>query len=76
MNPTQKGHVVEMSKEIPESETDRTEEAQDLVAMIAESDHPKLTTWEMQTVNEVREGKASTKLRLRELRQIVKRLQT
>jgi hypothetical protein len=75
MNPTHKARIVEMSKAIPDSEADRTEEARELVSMIPEELYPKLTSWEMQTISEIKEGKASTKFRLTEIRQIVKRLQ-
>jgi hypothetical protein len=73
-NPTKKGRVVEMSKPIPDTEAERTEEARDLVSMIPEDRYKELTSWEFQTINEIKEGKASTSFRLREIRQIIKRL--
>ena len=75
MNPTVKGRIIEMSKPIPTTEEERTQEARELVSMIPEDLYPKLTSWEMQTLTEVKEGKAATKFRLTEIRQIVKRLQ-
>jgi hypothetical protein len=74
-NPTQRGRIVEMSKPISDSESERTEEAQQLIAMIPEDRYKELTSWEFQTLNEVKEGKASTKFRLSEIRKIIKRLQ-
>jgi hypothetical protein len=74
-NPTQRGKVVEMGRPIPDNETDRTAEARHLLSFIYEKDLPKLTSWERNTVEEIREGKASTTIRLKELRSIVKRLQ-
>jgi hypothetical protein len=75
LNPTKKGHVVQMSKALPTTEEERTQEARELVSMIDEKDYVKLTSWEMQTVEEIKAGKASTKFRLNEIRGIVKRLQ-
>ncbi|HEY0800685.1 MAG TPA: hypothetical protein VGD54_07565 [Steroidobacteraceae bacterium] len=75
MNPTARGRIVEMSKAMPTTEDERTTEAKELVSMIAEVDFPKLTTWERATVEEIKEGKAASKFRLREVRGIVKRLQ-
>jgi len=74
-NPTQKGELVLMEKAIPESEDERTEEARRLCALISDDDGPKLTTWELQTIQDVLGGKAATKIRLREIRAVVKRLQ-
>jgi hypothetical protein len=73
-NPTQKGRIIEMSKLLPNNESDRKAEALELVSMIPEELYPKLTSWERQTIEEVKEGKASTKFRLTEIRRIVKRL--
>lgn len=75
MDPTVKGRVISMSKALPTTEEERTAEARELAAMIPKELYPKLTTWEMQTVSDIKDGKASTKFRLTELRQIVKRLQ-
>jgi hypothetical protein len=75
MNPTVKGRIIEMSKAIPTTETERTEEARELVSMIPTELYPKLTSWERSTIEEIKEGKASTKFRLTEIRKIVKRLQ-
>jgi len=74
-NPTQKGHVIEMSKPLPTTEEERTQEARELVSMIPEELYPKLTSWELNTIEEIKQGKASTKFRLTEIRRIVKRLQ-
>lgn len=65
-----------MEKPVPTSEDERTKEALALLAQIPEEDMAKLTTWEMQTVNDIREGKAATGIRLREIRALLKRLRT
>jgi ribosome recycling factor len=75
-NPTQRGRIIPMSKPIPTTEQERTEEARELVAMIPEEAYIQLTSWERETIEEIKEGKASTKFRLTEIRQIVKRLQS
>lgn len=75
VNPTNKGKIIRINEVLPDSEDDRTAEALELCRMIVPEDYPRLTTWELQTVEDVRQGKAATKVRLRELRQIVKRLQ-
>jgi hypothetical protein len=70
----QKMNVVRMSKPIPDSETDRTAEAILLIKRITDSDIPKLTTWELELVDSLREGRAATRIRLKELRAVLERL--
>jgi hypothetical protein len=74
INPEQKRRIVELDKPLPDSEDERTQEALELCKIISFGNDSELTTWEMQTVRDVEEGKAATRVRLRELRQIVKRL--
>lgn len=74
-NPTTKGRLIEMSKPLPTTETERTDEARELVSMIPDELYSKLTSWELNTIEEIKQGKASTKFRLTEIRKIVKRLQ-
>lgn len=64
-----------MSKPLPTTETERTEEARALVRMIDDKDYVKLTSWELSTVLDVLAGKAATKFRLNEIREIVHRIQ-
>jgi hypothetical protein len=66
--------IVVMEEVMSDREDERTEEAQRLCSMISDEDNASLTTWELQTVTDVRDGKAATRVRLRELRAIVKRL--
>jgi hypothetical protein len=70
----QKMNVVRMSKPIPDNETDRTAEAILLIKRITDDDIPKLTTWEMELVGSLREGRAATRIRLKELRAVLERL--
>jgi hypothetical protein len=70
----QKASVTEMEPAMSEREDERTEEAQRLCSLISDEDNSNLTTWELQTVTDIREGKAATRVRLRELRGIVKRI--
>jgi hypothetical protein len=76
MNPTRKGAIINMEKPLPDSEDDRTAEALALCDLISPEDYPKISTWELQTIQDVKAGKAATKVRLREIREVVKRLQT
>jgi len=66
--------VTEMSEPMPQTETERTEEAQRLLAQLTEDDLPLLTSWELSTITDLREGKAATAFRLRELRAALKRI--
>ena len=67
--------VVSMTRPMPSTEAERTQEAQELLSHIEDSDLPSLTGWELNTVKEIQDGKAANAIRLRELRSIVKRLQ-
>ena len=71
----QKAKIIEMSKPISDNESERTEEAWELVSMIPIDLEIKLTSWELETITDIRNGKAATKFRLKEIREIVKRLQ-
>jgi hypothetical protein len=66
--------VTEMPEPMLRSEAERTEEAQRLLASLTEEDFPLFTSWERQTIQELNEGKASTNIRLRDLRAAVKRV--
>ena len=70
----QRMKVVRMSKPIPDSEADRSEEAKQLIAKLRPEDVPNLTTWEVELVKELAEGKAATRIRLKELREAVERI--
>ena len=74
MNQSERMKVVRMSKPIPENEADRAEEAKQLIAKLRPEDIPKLTTWEVVLVTEMEEGKAATRIRLKELREAVERI--
>ena len=65
-----------MEDPIPSSEDERTQEALALVAQLRDEEMAKLTSWEMQTINDILEGKAATTVRLREIRAAVKRLRS
>lgn len=66
--------VLKMPKHIPDSEAERTEEGCELMAQLTDSDVPLMTTWEVQMICELKEGKACTKIRLKELRECVERI--
>ena len=66
--------VTEMPEPMSHSESERTEEAQRLLAQLTNDDLVKLTTWELQNIEDLREGKATTGVRLRELRDTVRRI--
>lgn len=66
--------VVRMAKPIPSTEAERAEEAKQLIAKLRHEDIPKLTTWEVALVNELEEGKACTRIRLKELREAISRI--
>jgi hypothetical protein len=66
--------VYRMPKPLPSTETERTEEAQKLIARLTPEDTVKLTTWEVTLVAELREGKAATRIRLKDLREAVHRI--
>lgn len=63
-----------MSKPIPDTETERVEEAKQLLSKLKTGDRLKLTTWELTLVEELGEGKACTRIRLKELREAMERL--
>lgn len=75
LNPTHKDKIVAMDEPLPDSEDERTREALHLCDLISRDDYSQLTSWELQTIQDVKNGKAATKVRLREIRQAVKRLQ-
>ena len=64
-----------MPKPIPDNEDDRVAEATELLAKISHSDIYLLTSWELELVDELREGKACTRIRLKELRDAVERVE-
>jgi hypothetical protein len=66
-------NVIQMPKRMPTTEIERTEEALELIASI-QSKFSELTSWELQIVQDIKEGKAATNIRLRELREAVKRI--
>lgn len=66
--------VVRMSRPIPDREEDRAEEAQQLLARLKREDYHKLTTWEVQLLDELNQELAVTRIRLKELREIIERL--
>lgn len=73
-NQSEKMKVVRMAKPIPETESERLEEAKQLLAKLKTGDRLKLTTWELTLVEELGEGKACTRIRLKELRAAIERL--
>jgi hypothetical protein len=64
-----------MPKPIPDSEDDRVAEAMILLAKISHLDMPLLTTWELEMIDAIRDGKAVTRIRLKELREAVERIE-
>lgn len=66
--------LLKMPKPIPDNEADRTAEAAGLMNQLTETDIPKMTSWEVELVVSLREGKACTRIRLKELRELVARL--
>ena len=66
--------VTSIEEAIPHSESDRTEEALKLINSLGEDDLLKLTTWELQVIEDISKGRAATKIRLMELREAVKRI--
>jgi hypothetical protein len=72
--PPMTGRVLAMQKPIPENEGDRLAESVDLLMKLKEHDVAKMTTWEVELLAGIKEGKAVTRIRLLELRDIVKRL--
>jgi hypothetical protein len=66
--------VTSIAEALPTTEEERTNEARALLAHIREEQYPLLTTWERELVHDLADGKAATKIRLKELREIVKRL--
>lgn len=74
MNQSERMKVVRISKPIPGSENDRQEEAKQLLAKLRIADRLKLTTWELTLVEELEEGKACTRIRLKELRDAIERI--
>jgi len=72
--PNKPARVVEIGKPMPTTEDERTLEALYLISLLSEEDNSKLTSWEMNTITELRAGRAATTVRLREMRSIAKRL--
>lgn len=68
------GKELRMPLPVPDSERDRMEEAVGLLKKLIPDDQVKLTTWEVVLVDELREGKACTRIRLKELREAVHRI--
>ena len=73
MSLTQKKPLV-MPKPVPSSEADRLAEAVELLTQIKDEDIVKLTTWELETIDSIREGRAVTRIRLKDLRECVERI--
>jgi hypothetical protein len=67
--------MFEMPKPMPSTDEERTVEAQSLLARLLPEESKLLTTWEFQLVEELKAGKAATKIRLKELRDVVKRIE-
>jgi hypothetical protein len=63
-----------MPKPVPSTEQERTEEALALIGKLVPEDMAKLTTWEVTLVEELKDGKAATRIRLKDLRECVHRL--
>lgn len=72
--PNKPTRVVEIEKPIPTREDERTREALSIIRCLSGVDLEKLTSWEMSVVSEIKDGRAATTVRLRELRSIYKRL--
>lgn len=66
--------VLKMPKPIPDSEADRTAEAAELLGKLESEDVVKMTSWEVELTVALEEGKACTRIRLKELRELVARL--
>lgn len=69
------GKVSSIEDALPTTEAERTEEVHALLSRLTAEDTPNLTTWETQMIAELLEGKAATKIRLKELREAVKRIE-
>lgn len=60
---------------IPSTEAERTAEAERLIAeLVDRKAFHHLTTWEVELVDELKQGKACTRVRLKELREALKRI--
>ncbi len=62
-------------KPIPQSQEERDGEAQILLGKIHPEDYASLTTWERGMIEELRRGMAVTRIRLLELREVLKRIE-
>jgi len=63
-----------MPKPIPSSETERVAEAMELLGQIRDEDIVKLTTWEVEMIDSIHQGRAVTRIRLKDLRDAVARI--
>lgn len=66
--------VYVLPKPIPYSEADRCVEATELIKQIGRQDAHLLTTWDVETLESIKAGRAVTRIRLIELREMVERV--
>jgi hypothetical protein len=66
--------MLRMPKSIPSTEEERTAEALFLIGKLSDADEEQLTVWEVELVESLRQGYASTRIRLKELREAVHRI--
>lgn len=66
--------ILKMLKPIPDNEQDRVAESYRLLAKIQPEDVASMTTWEREMVEEIKQGRAVTRIRLKELREMVERI--
>lgn len=77
MNPTEnpRKRGLALPESIPDSEAERTREAKQLLAKLEDGDDRLLTSWEVLLIAELGEGKACTRVRLKELREAMRRVE-
>lgn len=77
VNPRKRG--LDLPESIPATEAERTEEANRLVCQLREwgdEAWKQLTGWEVEVLNDLNDGKACTRVRLKEVREAVARIKT
>lgn len=67
--------TLKFPKPIPDSESDRVAESIELLKKITDADASRLTTWEVELIDSLSQGMACTRIRLKELRECVARIE-
>lgn len=83
MNPTQRGPVgvrkpgLNLPRSIPDTEEERGKEARELIAEVrnlGDEAWKRWTTWELEILGDLNDGRACTRVRLMEIRDAVERI--